>query len=159
MSSVKHHMNQSTAFADPHPPVTVRENISAPMSQTDIFGEPIPREEMLRHIHNNPDAAWEYDNLRPEDQERILAYLCGERSLQILSDKFFRKILDPSAVPERLESLLSAIYGEEVKIEAVLPPQGVMIRVQRNSITLHRNTCTSERSATAAVFRSQRWSM
>ncbi len=118
MSTRKQNSNPSTSQADPRLPVTTEA----------VFGDPIPREEMLRHIHNNPDAAWEYDNLRPEDQERILGYLCGERSLQILSDKFFKKILDPSAVPERVESLLSAIYGEDVKIEAVLPPQGVMIQ-------------------------------
>ncbi|MCR4763764.1 MAG: PD-(D/E)XK nuclease family transposase [Lachnospiraceae bacterium] len=128
MSTRKQIGNSSTTPADPHLSGTIGRNTGKPVTLQDVFGDPTPREDMLQYIRNNPDAAWEYDNLRPEDRERILAYLCGERSLQILSDKFFKKILDPSAVPERMESLLSAIYDEKVEIEAVLPPQGVMIQ-------------------------------
>ncbi|MCR4763615.1 MAG: Rpn family recombination-promoting nuclease/putative transposase [Lachnospiraceae bacterium] len=93
-----------------------------------ILGKSVPREDMLRQIRADSEISQIFDELRSEDQERILAYLCGEKSLQILSDKFFKKILDPLAVPERVESLLSAIYGQDVKIESVLPREGVMVQ-------------------------------
>ncbi|MCR4763372.1 MAG: Rpn family recombination-promoting nuclease/putative transposase [Lachnospiraceae bacterium] len=93
-----------------------------------VFGKAVPRKDMLHQIRADSEISQAFDELSAEDQDRILAYLCGEKSLQILSDKFFKKILDPLAVPERVESLLSAIYGQEVKIESVLPREGVMVQ-------------------------------
>ena len=100
----------------------------AKISMQDVLGEAVPREEMLQRIHGNPVMLKQFSSFSAKDQERVLAYLCGEKSLQILSDKFFKKILNPEEVPERVESLLSAIYDKPVKILHVLSREGAMVK-------------------------------
>ena len=54
-------------------------------------------------------------------------FLEGKQSLQILSDKFFRHVFKPDDYPERIESLVSAILGEPVKIVQILSREGTAI--------------------------------
>jgi len=91
------------------------------------FGERISRDRINLEISQNPVTLDLFNSFSNEDREKIIAFLAGERTLQILSDKFFKKILDPEFVPERVESLISAIYGQKVKIIEVLPKEGIII--------------------------------
>ena len=67
------------------------------------------------------------DSFSEEDQERVLAYLAGERTLQILYDKFFQKVLSPTCHPERLQSLMSAVFGQSVEIVEILSREEMTI--------------------------------
>ena len=91
------------------------------------LGKRISRDKIISDINGDPDTKVIFDTFSPEDQEKIIAFLAGERTLQILCDSFFKKILDPGVTPERVESLLSAIYGEKVEIVEVLPKEGIVI--------------------------------
>ncbi len=91
------------------------------------FGEKISREKILAKISSIPETKNLFDSFSKEDQEKIIGFLAGEQTLQILNDKFFKKILDPETTPERMESLISAIYGENVEIIEVLPKEGIVI--------------------------------
>ena len=84
-------------------------------SITELFGEPQSRQDILETIkHSNVLHDWE--GIRPDDREKILLFLEGRQGLQILSDKFFRKVFRPDDFPERIESLISEVLGEPVKI-------------------------------------------
>ena len=91
------------------------------------LGERISRDRVRSEIRRDPVSAGLFNSFSEEDREKITAFLAGEETLQILSDKFFKKILDPGTVPERVESLLSAIYGQKVEIIEVLPKEGIVI--------------------------------
>ena len=91
------------------------------------LGKKVSRDKIISAINRDPGTKKLFDTFSPEDQEKIIAFLAGERTLQILCDSFFKKILDPLATRERVESLLSAIYGEKVEIVEVLPKEGIVI--------------------------------
>ena len=91
------------------------------------LGKRISRGKITSDIDRDPETKKLFDTFSPEDQEKIIAFLAGERTLQILCDSFFKKILDPIVTRDRVESLLSAIYGEKVEIVEVLPKEGIVI--------------------------------
>ncbi len=95
-------------------------------SVTELFGEPQSRQDILETIkHSNVLHDWE--GIRPDDREKILLFLEGRQGLQILSDKFFRKVFRPDDFPERIESLISEVLGEPVKIVQILSREGTVI--------------------------------
>ncbi len=95
-------------------------------SITELFGEPQSRQDILETIkHSNVLHDWE--GIRPDDREKILLFLEGRQGLQILSDKFFRKVFRPDDFPERIESLISEVLGESVKIVQILSREGTVI--------------------------------
>jgi len=91
------------------------------------LGERIPREEITTRINNDPASKELFESFSGADQEKIIGFLAGEQTLQILYDKFFKKILDPEEHRRRVEALLSAILGEKVEIMEVLPKEGIAI--------------------------------
>ena len=93
----------------------------------EAFGEPVAREKVLETIRSDEATAEIFRSFSETDRERVLAFLSGEKSLQILYDKFFQKILNPEMHPERLQSLLSAVFGQEVEIVMPLSREGMMI--------------------------------
>ena len=95
-------------------------------SITELFGELQSRQDILETIkHSNVLHDWE--GIRPDDREKILLFLEGRQGLQILSDKFFRKVFRPDDFPERIESLISEVLGEPVKIVQILSREGTVI--------------------------------
>lgn len=88
---------------------------------------PDKREVILDRIREDPDTLQKFSSLSENDRDRILGFLSGDRGLQILYDRFFKKVLNPIDTPERVESLISAIYEQPVKIVEVLPREGSMI--------------------------------
>lgn len=57
-----------------------------------------------------------------EDQQKYFLDICsGARGVRMLSDSYFKEILNPDSTPERLEELLSLLLNQEVKILKVLP--------------------------------------
>lgn len=92
-----------------------------------IFGSPKSREDVLNEINSSPDTLKLFNSFSAPDRERILLFLEGKHSLQILNDKFFQKVMRPYPPYERIESLISAILGEPVKVEANLPRDGSKI--------------------------------
>ncbi len=57
-------------------------------------------------------------------QHNILGFITGKHGLKITYDSFFQSILSPYQHPKRIESLLSAIFEEEVHIKEILPREG-----------------------------------
>lgn len=94
---------------------------------SDILGEPQPRDAILMRLRKNPSLFSIFERFRAPDQENLLRFLSGEKSLQILYDPFFKYVMDPETHPERLENLLSALLDEDVRIKRVLPREGIQL--------------------------------
>ncbi len=93
-------------------------------SVTDLFGAPTSEESVLEQIRMSPAVTSLYESFSPETQRKIMDFLIGRRGAEITTDGFFRKILDPTAHRDRMESLLSALLEQKVRIERVETREG-----------------------------------
>lgn len=85
------------------------------------------REEVLRQIHDNPDTSLKFATLDAEQQEVFLQLCMGNRGLKVTYEPFFMKLFDPSFHPERLNRLLSAIMGQNVRVVGTHPREGIRL--------------------------------
>lgn len=79
------------------------------------------RAEVLAEIRNQPKLSGKFRNWKKEQQEEFLDCVTGAKGVKILYDAFFKEIMNPETMPERMEQFLSLILGENVKIKCVLP--------------------------------------
>jgi len=85
------------------------------------------REEVQRQIAGNPklnDIFLQWDG---KAQKEFLDFCSGEKGIKVVYDGIFKEVFNPEVTPERLEALLALILGFEVKIEKVLPNDGVRL--------------------------------
>lgn len=94
---------------------------------TSILGEERSHDDILTAINSDPIVLNTFNSFSSDDRKRIMQFLEGKRSLQILDDTFFNHVLRPDTAPERCESLISAIFGQDVSILSVLPREGLQI--------------------------------
>ena len=79
------------------------------------------RETVLEIINHNAALKTTFSSWLQEDQDRFLDYCTGVRGIKLLYDPYFKEIFSPEYTPERLESLLSLILGEKIRIRQILP--------------------------------------
>ncbi|XCP85713.1 PD-(D/E)XK nuclease family transposase [Roseburia hominis] len=79
------------------------------------------REAILKDIRAQKDLLQIFQEWTQEQQEEFLDFCSGSRGVKMLYDSFFKEILNPESVPERLEALISEVLGRKVKIIQVLP--------------------------------------
>ena len=79
------------------------------------------RREVLEEIRNNPRLMKNFQEWSGQQQEYFLSFVTGAKGIKLLYDSFFKEIMNPEAVPERMDRLLSLILKKEVKILQVLP--------------------------------------
>lgn len=60
-------------------------------------------------------------------QKEFLDLCSGVKGLKLLYDGFFKEIMNPEYVPERLNDFLSSVLGQEIKVLKVLPADSVRI--------------------------------
>ena len=85
------------------------------------------RSELLEELSTHHKLSSLFDSWKPSQQKEFLDFCCGARGVKLLYDSFFKEIMNPEYVPERLEELLSLLLGEQVKIVQVLPNDSVRI--------------------------------
>ncbi len=85
------------------------------------------RYEVMNIIQGNPSLNAIFQSWESEQQQEFLDFCTGERGLKILYDSFFKEIFNPEYCPQRLESLLSTILKQSVKILQVLPNDSTRI--------------------------------
>ena len=91
---------------------------------SNIFPNFPDRPAVIRHLKSS-DALWStFNQLSEETQEMIIGFFLGQNGLPITSDAVFRRIFDPEIHRERVEALLTAIFGRSVKIVQILPREG-----------------------------------
>ena len=79
------------------------------------------REEILKEIQDNIKFTEKFYSWRESERQEFLDFCTGVRGVKILYDSFFKEIMNPETVPERLEDFLSVLLQRKVKIVDVLP--------------------------------------
>ena len=79
------------------------------------------REEILKEIQDNIKLTEKFYSWRESERQEFLDFCTGIRGVKILYDSFFKEIMNPETVPERLEDFLSVLLQRKVKIIDVLP--------------------------------------
>lgn len=104
-------------------------------SLKEILGNSLSHEEALDLLKSHPDAYTKYLKFEHIYQEQVLEFIQGIRGLPILSDSFFKVIMDPFTTPERLEGFLSCLLGQKVVIVDVLTRDGTQL-VEAGSLVI-----------------------
>lgn len=102
----------------------------------DYFSIIRDREEVVSEIYNTQELLNIYESWTEDQQKLFLDYCTGMRGVKILYDQFFKLILNPEQHPERLESILSNILNEQVKILQVLPNESTRIAAEKSLLVL-----------------------
>ena len=79
------------------------------------------REEILKEIQDNIKFTEKFYSWRASERQEFLDFCTGIRGVKILYDSFFKEIMNPETVPERLEDFLSVLLQRKVKIIDILP--------------------------------------
>ncbi len=94
------------------------------------------RREVLEEIRSRKDLKELFESWEERYQEEFLDYCTGVKGVKLLYDHFFKAVMNPEIMPERLEELLSLIIGEKVKILKVLPADSTRIAAENSLLTL-----------------------
>ena len=108
------------------------------MSKTmqEVFPMLRAREQVLEEIQNNKHVRKIFESWEVKHQEEFLDICSGNRGVKVLYDAFFKEIMNPDVVPERLEELLSLILQTKVKILKVLPNDSARIAAENSLLVL-----------------------
>nr|WP_296158114.1 PD-(D/E)XK nuclease family transposase [uncultured Blautia sp.] len=79
------------------------------------------REEILKEIDGNMKLTEQFYSWNEETRQEFLDICTGVKGVKLLYDSFFKEIMNPETVPERLEDFLSVLLNRTVKIVEVLP--------------------------------------
>lgn len=79
------------------------------------------REEILKEIDGNMKLTEQFYSWKDEIRQEFLDICTGVKGVKLLYDSFFKEIMNPEIVPERLEDFLSVLLNRAVKIVEVLP--------------------------------------
>ena len=82
------------------------------------------REDVAAYLKSNDELWQKFNRLPVEFRENFIGYCLGEHGWAVTNDPVFKKIFDPEAHKERVESLLSALLQKPVKIADRLPLEG-----------------------------------
>ena len=96
------------------------------------------RDEVLNEIQENKKLYYTYLGWSEEEKKYFLDFCTGVRGVKVLYDAFFKTVMNPDATPERIESFLSAILGQSVKLLKVLPNDDS--RIADSSAGVHPNS-------------------
>ena len=78
------------------------------------------REEILREIDATVKLTEKFYSWREAQRQGFRDCCTGVRGIKMLYDSFFKEIMNPETVPERLEEFLSILLNRKVKIVDVL---------------------------------------
>lgn len=79
------------------------------------------REEILKEIDNSIMMTEKFYSWKEEEQQEFLDCCTGVKGVKLLYDVYFKEIMNPETVPERLKEFLSVLLKQNVKIMDVLP--------------------------------------
>ena len=85
------------------------------------------RNEILTTISSQSNLSTIFNAWSTEQKNEFLDCCTGVKGIKLLYDSFFKEILNPESVPERMEELLSLILERKVKILNVLPNDSTRI--------------------------------
>ena len=96
----------------------------------EITDRPRKRLEVMQQIYADPETFDMFQCLSATEQEALIQFCMGNRNLNITYDPFFRSIFNPERHPGRLDRFLSSVLGQQVKVHAILPREGVRLSAE-----------------------------
>ena len=84
-------------------------------------------EEVIFDLKKSPDDYRRFLGWDDESRRLFLAFCTGKRTLPVLYDTVFKKLMSPTAHPGRLEDCISCLLGQQVKIREVLPNEDILM--------------------------------
>ena len=84
-------------------------------------------EEVLRELKEVPGAYRVYQGWNEELRDRFMAFCMGKKTLPVLYDAVFKKLMNPDIYPERLEDCISCLLKQRVTIQTVLPTEDILM--------------------------------
>lgn len=91
-------------------------------------------EEVVCGLKKEPIAYRTYFGWNEELRERFLSFCMGKKTLPVLYDTVFKRLLNPDTHPERLEDCISCLLKQKVTIEAVLPMEDILMDGQSTMV-------------------------
>lgn len=85
------------------------------------------KEEVMEKIRESVKMTEMFYSWKNDQQKEFLDFCTGVRGVKLLYDVFFKEIMNPENVPERLEEFLSLILKRKVTIMDVLPGDSTRI--------------------------------
>ena len=90
------------------------------------------REELLEIIEQTPTLSGIYRQWEEKEQQEFLDFCTGVKGVKLLYDSFFKEIMNPEYVPERVNDFLSLLLQQKVKVLAVLPNDSTRIADEKS---------------------------
>jgi len=84
-------------------------------------------EEVLYELKSSPTLFHRYLSMDEATKCQFMDFCIGKKTLPVLYDTVFKKIMHPNVHPERLESCLSCLLNTSVRIHAVLPSEDILM--------------------------------
>lgn len=84
-------------------------------------------DEVLSGLKGLPGAYRTYQGWTQELRELFMAFCMGKKTLPVLYDTVFKKLMNPDTHPERLEDCISRLLKQRVTIQTVLPTEDVLM--------------------------------
>ncbi len=108
------------------------------MSQTmqEVFPVLRARKHVLEEIQSKKGMKEIFESWEVRYQEEFLDICSGNCGVKVLYDAFFKEIMNPDVIPERLEEVLSLILNTQVKILKVLPNDSARIAAENSLLVL-----------------------
>lgn len=85
------------------------------------------KEEVLAEIRKSRALQEKFDKWTEEQREEFINLCTGVKGLKLLYDGFFKEIMSPEYVPERLNDFLSQMLRQKVRVLKTLPVDSVRI--------------------------------
>ena len=85
------------------------------------------KEEVLAEIEKSRALQEKFGQWTEEQKEEFLNLCTGVKGLKLLYDGFFKEIMNPEYVPERLNDFLSQMLRQKVRVIKTLPADSVRI--------------------------------
>ena len=85
------------------------------------------KEEVLAEIGKINALQEKFDKWEEEQREEFINLCTGVKGLKLLYDGFFKEVMNPEYVPERLNDFLTHMLRQKVKVLKVLPADSVRI--------------------------------
>ncbi|MDE7250198.1 MAG: Rpn family recombination-promoting nuclease/putative transposase [Lachnospiraceae bacterium] len=85
------------------------------------------KEELLAEINKRGALQEKFGKWTEEQREEFLNLCTGVKGLKLLYDGFFKEIMNPEYVPERLNDFLSQMLCQKVRVLKTLPADSVRI--------------------------------
>lgn len=79
------------------------------------------KEEILSDINSSAHLTDIFYSWEEEYQKEFLDFCTGAKGIKILYDSFFKELMNPEEVPERLEEFIGLLLNKEIKIIKILP--------------------------------------